>query len=403
MKGKCTATRIISLALAAVLSGCLPLPAAAENTASDVFYEDFSGNSPDSGWSEKEVLPEGWLLWHSYSDYSALDSILHLRTPDGITSDISGSFIHAMNGSFGNSPDTFTFMAIDKEADEWDIFLSKNGSIVNLTEKSGYRNEDPKFSPDGRTIVFKRGHWDRTADGFVYDLALLDTGTREVTMLTDNSAEEAMPCFSPDGKYIYYSGYKDGIGSVYRFDRASRTSETVYSESGVNAYYPAVYGSDLFFTKWYSADDRCDQIMRFDGSSITSMPFNSPDYDCSDACPAGGSSMIFSSTMNGSYDLYCFDGNKVFALTELNSGMNDLGAAFFPYSKSPEISTIRGDVNADGSFSSADLVLVEKWLLGVPGTVLKDWKAADLSPDGRLDAFDMCLMRREMTGSLSDV
>jgi hypothetical protein len=61
-----------------------------------------------------------------------------------------------------------------------------------------------------------------------------------------------------------------------------------------------------------------------------------------------------------------------------------------------DISSVRGDINADGRLDVADLVLLNKWLLGVPDTQLPDWKAGDLCDDGRLDAFDLVLMRREL-------
>ena len=57
---------------------------------------------------------------------------------------------------------------------------------------------------------------------------------------------------------------------------------------------------------------------------------------------------------------------------------------------------IAGDVNADGEFSIADVVLLQKWLLAVPDTKLADWKAADLCEDNKLNVFDMCLMRRKL-------
>ncbi len=56
----------------------------------------------------------------------------------------------------------------------------------------------------------------------------------------------------------------------------------------------------------------------------------------------------------------------------------------------------RGDVNADGNFNVADVVALQKWLLAVPDTKLADWKSADLCSDNRLDAFDLCLMKREL-------
>jgi len=86
-------------------------------------------------------LPKGWLLWHSYSEYTALDSKMYLQTPDGSIKELSGDFIHAMNGNFGITPEQITFMAIDSSADEWDIYLYDNGNITNLTRNSGFRNE----------------------------------------------------------------------------------------------------------------------------------------------------------------------------------------------------------------------------------------------------------------------
>lgn len=56
--------------------------------------------------------------------------------------------------------------------------------------------------------------------------------------------------------------------------------------------------------------------------------------------------------------------------------------------------TIIGDVNADGEFNIADIVLFQKWLLNVPDAELSDWKAADLCEDDRLDVFDLCMMKR---------
>lgn len=374
----CTAV-ICSAALLMGTAGYMPVYAESENhVANSAFDSD----------------AKGWLLWHNYSDYSALDSRLYLRNPDGQTEEITGDFIHAMNGSFGNSPDNITFMAIDSRADEWDIYIVENGKIVNLTQNSGYRNEDPKWSPDGKSIVFKRGRWDHSVNDFVYNLALLDVETREVIMLTDDLTEEAMPCFSSDGKTIYYAGYKDGIGSIYAMDTESGETTTIYSESRITAYYPIVYGDNLYFTKWYSSDNHCDQLMVWDGRTIQSLPFNSDKYDCSDICPIDGERMIFSSTMNGGYDLYCYDGTDITAISELNTDKNELGADFYSYDEYIRNNSIRGDVNADGSFNIADALMLQKWILG-EGDII-DWKAGDLLDDRVLDAYDLCIMRREL-------
>ena len=53
--------------------------------------------------------------------------------------------------------------------------------------------------------------------------------------------------------------------------------------------------------------------------------------------------------------------------------------------------SIKGDVNADGEFSIADLVMMQSYLLGKGG--LASPSAGDLFADGRLNVFDLIKMR----------
>ena len=57
---------------------------------------------------------------------------------------------------------------------------------------------------------------------------------------------------------------------------------------------------------------------------------------------------------------------------------------------------ISGDVNADGKANLADLVLLQKWLLGTSETKLANWQAGDLNADGVLNGFDLCLLREKL-------
>ena len=58
--------------------------------------------------------------------------------------------------------------------------------------------------------------------------------------------------------------------------------------------------------------------------------------------------------------------------------------------------SLNGDVNSDGTFDVADVVLLQKWLLAVPDTNLVNWKAGNYCDDERLDVFDLCLMKRAL-------
>ena len=60
-----------------------------------------------------------------------------------------------------------------------------------------------------------------------------------------------------------------------------------------------------------------------------------------------------------------------------------------PKVKSPV--KIKGDVNADGNLTIADLVMLQKYILGTE--TLTDWQVGDLCEDSQIDAFDVCLLR----------
>lgn len=57
---------------------------------------------------------------------------------------------------------------------------------------------------------------------------------------------------------------------------------------------------------------------------------------------------------------------------------------------------VRGDVNGDGVWNLSDVVTLQKWLLAVPAAKLEQWENGDFYADGRIDALDLCLMRREI-------
>ncbi len=57
-----------------------------------------------------------------------------------------------------------------------------------------------------------------------------------------------------------------------------------------------------------------------------------------------------------------------------------------------------GDVNADGEFSVADVVMMQRWLLGSGN--ITDQPAGDVCEDGVIDIFDLCLMKKMLAAKL---
>ncbi len=79
-----------------------------------------------------------------------------------------------------------------------------------VTSFKGPRVATPRFSPDGRSLVFSARPEGR-ADLFVVDLA-----TRVQRRLTSDPADELMPSFSRDGASVYFSSRVSGVWEVWR-------------------------------------------------------------------------------------------------------------------------------------------------------------------------------------------
>ena len=61
----------------------------------------------------------------------------------------------------------------------------------------------------------------------------------------------------------------------------------------------------------------------------------------------------------------------------------------------PVENTVIGDVNNDGEYTVADIVLLSNWLLNAEKS-LANGKAADFNEDGIIDVFDLCLARYQL-------
>lgn len=63
----------------------------------------------------------------------------------------------------------------------------------------------------------------------------------------------------------------------------------------------------------------------------------------------------------------------------------------------PVPDSVNGDVNADGVLNVADLVMMQKWLLG-SSDELTNWNAGDAYKDGRIDVYDLIMIRKLLIG-----
>ena len=105
---------------------------------------------------------------------------------------------------------------------------SLESSLLAREELWGFYNDRPHFAPDDQHVVFCAYR------DFERDLMLLDTEDKTVTNLTETGVTEASPCFSPDGKYIYYAtnpvtpSYPSGLDDPDLYRMALQVTDAPY-------------------------------------------------------------------------------------------------------------------------------------------------------------------------------
>lgn len=286
-----------------------------------IFFQISSHTKPYVAYADSISIPPkltGKLVYHSYSSYEARDSKIYLLDFDSkekiCLSDSFSGISNPMNACFNQDGSEITFMGIVNYPgyDEWDIFKYNlyTHELIDLTLNSNFRNEDPKYSPDGNKIIFKQGRWDFNLDDMVYDLKEINLNTYEVSNITNDMYENSMPYYSSDGNSIYYSRGAGNYSHIYKVKRdLPNSTSQIFASENIKAYYPITFNNYLYFTKWYSSNNECDVIVRLNlnTNEMTTLPFNNPDFNCSDPYPISDNFLIMSSTKfdtKGCYDLY---------------------------------------------------------------------------------------------------
>lgn len=126
--------------------------------------------------------------------------------------------------------------------------------------------------------------------------------------------------------------------------------------------------------------------------NLTSITILNPDCEIADdeSTISNGWDKKNNNYFNGT--IYGYENSTAQAYAESNF------CKFESLGKAPE--KVMGDINDDGEFNVADVVLLNKYLLGISDTALSNLKNADLCADGRLDVFDLCMMKKKLVEDL---
>ena len=174
------------------------------------------------------------------------------------------------------------------------VMDSDGSNQMNLTNNSA-DDGHPFFSPDGTKIAF---HSNRDGN---YEIYVMDFDGSNPVNLTNNSAYDEDPCFSPDGTKIAFSSYRDGNVEIYimNFDGSNQVNLTETNNSAHDM--GPCFSPDGTKIAFYSQRDslNCDiYIINSDGSNPVRLTTHSGS-DTSPCFSPDGTMIAFNSSRGG--------------------------------------------------------------------------------------------------------
>ncbi len=267
-----------------------------------------TNNPPTSSNATFPTSMTGKLVYHTYINYGDGSSQLWVYDFAAHSlKQISNSkwgIKDPMNAVWSPDGNWLLFMGVQNNA--WNIFAwpTNNSHIpYNLTHSTGAtRNEDPKFSADGSSIVYKQNLANDVSASFSVIVGTPYLGSP--TNLTNNTSEDSMPFLTPDKNNLLFA---EGTGSnmqVY-YETLSTGVTQQFASQG---YYPIVRSdSTVFYADTTTGEDQTTYKI-----NPTDPPIQANFNDClssnSDAWPVNNSSLVFfAGTEYGNYQLFLGD------------------------------------------------------------------------------------------------
>jgi eukaryotic-like serine/threonine-protein kinase len=115
---------------------------------------------------------------------------------------------------------------VDERSEIW-LADADGTNVTRLTRGPGRGQCSPRWSPDGRAIAF-----DSQADNGRFDIWTIGVDGSGLRQVTRDPADENMPSWSRDGRFLYYSSNRTGRNEIWRVPVRGGREEQVTREGG---------------------------------------------------------------------------------------------------------------------------------------------------------------------------
>ncbi len=179
-----------------------------------------------------------------------------------------------------------------------------NGGVKRILPMDVEQQMAPTWSPDGRYIAFSGNRNGQ------FDIFMIDLSTEEVIQVTDDSVYDGAPTFSPDGRSLVFTSVVGEYAKLFRIDLDDPTQryqltrddsndkDAIYSPDGRRIYFTSDRNG---FDNIYSLDLESGELKRW--TDVVTGCFMPAVL----ARRTGGESLAFSGLWNGTYSLFLND------------------------------------------------------------------------------------------------
>ncbi|MBI5573639.1 MAG: PD40 domain-containing protein [Elusimicrobia bacterium] len=150
----------------------------------------------------------------------------------------------------------------------------------------------------------------------------VDYDGKNLTRITYNNSISVLPKFSPDGKYIYYTTYKDGNPDIFRYDFEKNRSIPFITYQGLNIAGSSSPDGRYFIATLSKDGDPELYLFTAEGKIIRRLTY-SRGVDTAASFSPNSNEFVFVSDRGGNPQLYIMDieGTNLRKIT--HSGYND--------------------------------------------------------------------------------